>query len=499
MKKLTSALLVAFMTLGASATMAFAEEAPDTERPGNVKNFVGTALDGAVRLSWDATTDNVAVTGYDVHYGTSPVTKSGESYDEVVDVGNVLQYTVNGLDNGEAYYFSVVAYDAAGNESAKWAKELELMPSADGGSSDDGEAPQVTDAEAINKVEVKVEFSEAVVLPEEDPEDAFTLEVDDTLEPFAVLDAVMDEDDETGKTVILTTEEQTEGVDYKLTVGIDVEDKAGNPVISGTSDTAIFTGSALEKEAEDTMGPEVMSAEATVDTHVLINFNETVVLGIDPTENFSVMEEADSDSTLQILGVSLVKNTEGVDDAAAIVTTSKQEDVDYVIVAKKLKDQDGNTVEVTKSSAIFAGAGSGDATPPDGEPDGEDPDTVAPSDVARLLTDVMMEGEKYMVELSWEIPAENIGDVVEQLLYMSTNKGADYTKQATLAADDTEYTVANLEAGEYWFKLTQVDGEGNESDGVIKKVMLSETGPGLVGLLAFSLVGGRVVGRRRRK
>lgn len=47
-----------------------------------------------------------------VHYGTG----SG-AYSMSVDVGNTTSYTVSNLIDGETYYFSVVAYNAAGTQS----------------------------------------------------------------------------------------------------------------------------------------------------------------------------------------------------------------------------------------------------------------------------------------------------------------------------------------------------------------------------------------------
>ena len=49
------------------------------------------------------------------------------------------------------------------------------------------------------------------------------------------------------------------------------------------------------------------------------------------------------------------------------------------------------------------------------------------------------------------------------------------------------------------FNLTQVDEAGNESEGVIKKVILSDTGPGIVGLVLVSLGLGRLYSRRKNR
>jgi hypothetical protein len=50
--------------------------------------------------------------GYKIHYGT----QSG-IYGSVLDVGNVTQYTVTGLEPQTQYYFSLTAYDTSANES----------------------------------------------------------------------------------------------------------------------------------------------------------------------------------------------------------------------------------------------------------------------------------------------------------------------------------------------------------------------------------------------
>lgn len=66
----------------------------------------GTTSSSTV-LSWTASTDNVAVTGYNVYNGTTLVTTV-----------TGLTYTVSGLTASTAYTFTVKAKDAAGNLSA---------------------------------------------------------------------------------------------------------------------------------------------------------------------------------------------------------------------------------------------------------------------------------------------------------------------------------------------------------------------------------------------
>jgi len=63
-----------------------------------------------ITLEWRASSGDVA--GYNVYQGTS----SGD-YDVTLDVGNWTSVTIADLEDGEAYYFSVTAYDLVDNES----------------------------------------------------------------------------------------------------------------------------------------------------------------------------------------------------------------------------------------------------------------------------------------------------------------------------------------------------------------------------------------------
>jgi len=488
MKKVLSRLFSAVGVASLIATTSLTAFAADVEPPSPVENLQATAQNGAVHLTWDEATDDTGVAGYQVHYDVSPVTKTGESYSNVEDVKDVVEFTVEGLDNGTKYYFSVIAYDAAGNESQKWAKEASATPSGD---IVDEEAPQVSEAEALNKEEVKVVFTEAVVLPEEDPENEFDILSDDTFEPLVVLDAIMDEDDRTNKTVILTTGDQNDGENYVLTVGIGVEDMAGNSIISGTSDTAAFVGNGDEKPLEDMEGPELVSIEVVDNENIKVYFNEAVVLGIDPAENFVIAEESDPTKFLEVLGVELIAGKNRVEDAGVAIKTSKQTDeTSYVLTVVDLEDEAGNVVSDAKSSGLFAGVAAGEVvTPP--------VTNLTPEDVAEFMANAVLEGDKYIVKLTWSVPEGNLGKTVKQMLYLSTDE-TNFSEKSALDPEASGYDVKDLAARDYWFKLTQEDSQGNETAGVIAKVSLSETGPGMAGLAIVSLGLGRVFRRKRK-
>jgi hypothetical protein len=77
-------------------------------------------LAAQVTLAWDANTDP-AVAGYKLYYGYA-----SRIYGTPVDVSNVTQYTLTGIEEGKTSYFAVTAYDINSNESA-FSTELECF------------------------------------------------------------------------------------------------------------------------------------------------------------------------------------------------------------------------------------------------------------------------------------------------------------------------------------------------------------------------------------
>jgi chitodextrinase len=81
----------------------------DTEAPSVPQGLSATAPDSTeVDLAWTASTDNVGVTGYDIYRNTVLVATSATT-----------SYPDMGLSASTSYKYSVSAYDAAGNVSAK--------------------------------------------------------------------------------------------------------------------------------------------------------------------------------------------------------------------------------------------------------------------------------------------------------------------------------------------------------------------------------------------
>ncbi|EAU63945.1 sheath polysaccharide-degrading enzyme [Stigmatella aurantiaca DW4/3-1] len=81
---------------------------PDTQAPTTPANLLATATSSSqINLSWNASSDNVGVSGYDVYRNGSAVGSSGTN-----------SYSDTGLAASTAYSYTVRARDAAGNTSA---------------------------------------------------------------------------------------------------------------------------------------------------------------------------------------------------------------------------------------------------------------------------------------------------------------------------------------------------------------------------------------------
>ena len=84
----------------------------DTKPPSRPQNHSVTLVGGLPQLTWDASTDNVGVTGYAIHRSTD-----GSLGPVITTVGPVTTYIDNTVVSGERYTYAVSAFDAAGNVS----------------------------------------------------------------------------------------------------------------------------------------------------------------------------------------------------------------------------------------------------------------------------------------------------------------------------------------------------------------------------------------------
>jgi Zn-dependent metalloprotease/chitodextrinase len=132
---------------GASNTVNVTTSAsPDTQAPSNPTSLAASNVaETTVDLSWNASTDNVGVTGYDVYQGA-------------INLGTVTGTStqITGLTASTAYSFSVRARDAAGNVSGA-SNTVNFTTSAPAGDTQAPSAP--TSLAASNVTQTTVDLA----------------------------------------------------------------------------------------------------------------------------------------------------------------------------------------------------------------------------------------------------------------------------------------------------------------------------------------------------
>lgn len=480
-----------------SAPLASATTVIDLS-PSVVESLAVYPGDSQVTLTWNAATDNDGVDGYTVYTGLDPYETRGSYNLGTTDVGDTTSYVMEKLTNGMTYYFAVKAYDADGNSSASYSNEVEATPEES--NTGDFTGPMVTHVEAVSSSLVQVEFSEAVSLPS-DPSSAFALEASDGTF-VEVLSAYVSEED--AATVFLVTNTQIAGAEYTITAGIQVEDLAGNPVSSGTSDTGRFTGSALESVPspgpDDTSDSDssgtadasasdvtidsgflVEDAEATDTNALVLRFSQKVTTP--EVSSFTIEMAEDASEELEVLAISV--NSDDLTEVT-LVTEDMEPGFDYVLTMDEaVLNEGGDSLAEEERTVEFT------AKTIDLE------DVIAPEDITAFLSDATSEDT---VLLSWEPSENSAGDLAKYLLYRSMDGGDSFNDSAvTIDSDADEYEVDELTAGEtYTFKVTAVDENGNESEGLMTTVTLPEAGPELLVLGLMALAGAGLATRRKK-
>ena len=552
---ITGFILAVTMLIGLGS-LVFAQDGPaDIELPSDVENVEAVPGDSMVNLSWDVATDNVGVEGYKVYYGQESVTGQGGKYQYALEVGDVIEYDVKNLVNGGTYYFAVTAYDAAGNEveaTPQVAPSEEVSEPLPLG--DDGRAPTVKSAEGYSNVQIKVVFSEPVVLPAEGSQTTFFVEDNLTGEFLPLLDAEVMQNDK--KVVVIETAPQDSDSEYILTAGFTIQDVYGNQVRSGTSDTATFiggegeyialnagmlaenadapvadvptetSGSVLDGAVDDLSGelvsdavsdsenifgeavensdsagvvldeeesqnlynaadgdlPEgLVSVEAISGTEVQVVFSEPVQF-VEAQTHFAVVEkDAPVDPASEAMALMVISVEELMEDRVTAVFTveSMKPGFDYVLSIMNVVTSAG--VAINSGDGIEFQAKTLKLV-----------DVIPPAEVTNFVA--RLEGS--LVKLTWSVSVSE--DSIEQIIHESTD-GTNYSEKVVLPPLVSGFDISDLMAGAtYWFKITSRDAAGNESEGVVVKVTLPETGPGLALVFGISALATAVARRKKR-
>lgn len=475
-KKIVISLLSALVFLVQSA---FAAGAPE-----NVTGLSATAIDASsIGLTWNAAKDGNGglVNHYRIYYGTTSVFEAREGdYESQLDTkDNNTSYVLSGLPADTAHYFSVTAFDGDGVESEEYSLEVSATTAKDEGG--DSTSPTVSSVSAPNKTHVKVVFSEAVKLPETTPETAFSIvEQINPANTLEVSAAEMDATDSTNKTVLVTTGEQTANVNYIITAGVGVKDTANNPIVSGSTDSGLFLGSAVDAAAAPAEGTDEPVVDPPVEEPAAA---EAIACESDLEGCFyaqladcSLAAAKDMDSkyeySLEVTGA------DGT-DCLVKYTADKHPNILFAGTDMECKVPQGTYSTTADYRAAFnVDNCTGDLQA--GYTATSEEDVTPPENVTNLLLSFKEELEKYIVMLNWTASVNTAKDLVDQILYMSTDRGSTYDAGKALGETATSSEVGNLDGGkEYTFKVTTKDASGNESTGAVKSIRLPQTGMGI--------------------
>lgn len=282
-------------------------------------------------------------------------------------------------------------------------------------------SPTLIQADSHDITTIELVFSEPVVLPERNANEAFKIELLEDLSLLAVNEAVFDPEDESNTTVVLTTGDQQAGTDYIVTVSDLITDEAGNPVVSGSGDSLIFVGSGAPRAAsdagegeptevaevetdvpvsgqgeehlaapdptvdqpEDTTPPEIFFVQVKSKTEIAVFFSEPVFLSDEPEKDFSIVETENAENVLGIMEI--VPSEDGL--SVALTTEMHSGGVSYTVVAsQQVRDKSGNQIKQEKSTKTYFGFLTPDEkTPPPPPPPVTPPPPTTPKTGPGLL------------------------------------------------------------------------------------------------------------------
>jgi hypothetical protein len=290
------------------------------------------------------------------------------------------------------------------------------------------------------------------------------------------------------------------GDKYELTVGIGVTDKSGNPVKSGTSDTAVFNGSNAEpitKTAAEEKTLTLESAMALESNLVELTFSEEVSLPLQALDSFIIAEQENSQNILAVSKATL----NPLDAKKVLLETAAQQAIKYSVIASEITNKDGELIDLNKNITQFDGVAEESTSPVENnEIPTETEDKQAPEEVTFLTANPNPDGS---LRLSWIASLDSQKDLADQMLYVSSDGGKNFDQGRSIGKVTNKFDVKGLAPGmDYAFKITTKDNSGNESLGELVSFKTAESlpdsGPGslILVMLASTVLGFQITRRK---
>jgi fibronectin type 3 domain-containing protein len=375
---------------GASVTFG------DSTAPSAPTNLTATVSGRNVALAWTASTDNIAVTGYNVYRGTTKLNSAAVTTTSYTDATGI---------EGQIYSYTVKALDAAGNESAASASKSVTIA--------DATAPVITSISPDNTT-----ISGTQV---------FTVQATDNV---AVTNVKFYKDGfyQTGKDDTTTpytySYDTTQNLNGVHTVRAEVYDAAGNV-------NAIIATVTVQNV--DTQAPSWPNGSAGL-TATATAYNKVSLSWSAATDNVGVTGYYIVRNGVTINGGVAVTSTSFTDTTVTALNTYA-----YSLIAT---DARGNTTSSESKSVT---------TP-------EAPDTSAPSTPSNVAAKAVSTSQ---INLSWTASTDNKGVVN----YIITRTNPDSTTTSfSVASTTTSYGDTGLtQKTAYKYTIVAKDAAGNTS------------------------------------
>lgn len=394
------------------------DEAPST--PGGLQASYGS---GAVQLTWQAATDNIAVAGYEVYRGTTPGITADDAT-RIAQLDAVLTYADDTAGTG-MWFYKVAALDRQGNRSAASAAASVTVP--------DVTAP------------AKAQVSAVVEAVPDTP-----TEGDETPDVTLSWDAVADDVATTAYAVHASTSAdfQVSDLNRLASVAASSADEYSHVVPNPSMGTWYYRVVAYDAAGNASISDPVAatvpdSVAPTVPGNVAAQVNE---------ESVELSWEASSDN-VAVTGYQVHRgDSEGFTPSAETLI-AEQAETSYV-------DEPEAGTWHYKVLAVDA---AGNVSAPSAAVSATIvviPDTQAPT--APVVAATVDDND---VELTWVGTSTDNKAVVGYRVYRSSSE--DFTPGAsTLIAeiDEETYRDGGLEPGTYYYKVTARDAAGNVSD-----------------------------------
>ena len=275
-----------------------------------------TANAGELTVSWEANTED-DLKGYKLYYGTS-----SRNYNTVVDVGNVVSYSLGGLAEGEVYFFAVTAYDTAYNESG-FSEEVSAQVQVI-----DVTPPEIYTVNVVNATLLNLTFSEEV-----EPASAENMANYQINNNVTITSIRLDQ----GNRVVQIETTPHQAGSYSIVVN-NVKDLASNPntIAANTSYDYVYV-------PDDYTPPTMTEVRSEDGTHVDITFSEEIErASAEDIANFQI------NNGITVQQISLDQNNRIVH----LVTSAHESGETYVLTVNNIRDISVQHNKIAANSSI---------------------------------------------------------------------------------------------------------------------------------------------------